>query len=207
LLLFNVFSVFAFVPPDGLCTFDLNSYTGGWYELASSAYIGETLESGCICPVAYYTTNDTSASPSLDVTNSCIRNGNYYSVSGKIHSASAGEPQGNLLVTLNSTVTNSNNSKNGNESNKSNYIVLKLYYAQNKQNNDTPIAPQYALVGGDIENYWWLLGRTPNWNDTIWNNANYVLQGNDYNVTAYRMPKQTCRFLGEHGPNILPPQA
>ena len=184
----------AFTPPNGLCKFDSNSYTGGWYEIASSAYVGETLEAGCICPVAYYTTNETSGSI-LDLTNSCIRNGSNYVVSGQIHAAPQGEPQGNLVVTLNS-MPNVSDDKNPN------YIVLKLYYGQTQGTQGTL---QLALIGGDTENYWWLLSRSPNWDDYVWYNANYLLQANYYNVTGFRVPEQTCQFLGGHGENNLNP--
>lgn len=199
-----VSSTLAFSPPDGLCKFDTNSYTGGWYEIASSAYVGQTTEAGCICPVTYYTTNVTDPTV-LDLTNSCIRNGMPYAVSGNVHPAPPGEPQGNLHVSL-------NYGSNMNSDMTPNYIVLKEYYGSNSQNGTIQTqgtTPQFVLVGGNRENYWWLLSRSPNWDDYIWYNANYVLQGYEYNVTGYRVPEQTCQFLGGHGKNNLipPPQA
>ena len=76
----------AFITPKGDCKFDLDSYTGGWFEVVSSYVVGQTLESGCICPVAYYTANKT-YSDNIDVTNSCIRNGQYWKMPGYAYPA------------------------------------------------------------------------------------------------------------------------
>lgn len=190
-------SVVAFTAPNGVCKFNADSFTGGWYEIASSAYVGETVEKDCICPAAYYTTNEKNSSV-LDLTNSCIRNGNFYSVSGKINPAPPGEPQGNLRVVLDSYNPNTNTTNNNTAPN---YMILKEYARQNQTNT-----PQYVLVGGDNENYWWLLSRSPNWDDYIWYNVNYLLQAHEYNVTGFRVPEQTCQFLGGHGKNnLIPP--
>lgn len=191
--------VTAFTIPDGVCSFDVNAFTGGWYELASSYLVGTTIEAGCSCPVAYYTTNVTNANV-LDITNSCIRNGRYYSVQGNAFPAPQGRPGGNLRVEL-----------SGSQSNDTlpNYIILKQWFTppSNGSSTDQTLnnAPQFALVGGSNQNMWWFISRTPNFDTDIWYNANYVLQGNEYNITGFTVPSQTCQFLGGHGPNLIPP--
>lgn len=201
-LLTLLWSTNAFVPPSGLCSFDLPSYTGGWYELNTADYVRNTIETDCDCPVAYYTLNSTNSSV-LDVTNSCIRNGVFTSISGSA-SPVAGFPPSNLHVDITSTSedrsfrANVPTSTDGATS--PNYIVVQQW-----SSDDTSLAPQYALVGGQTENLWWFLGRSPNTNVTIWNYAAHLLQGYGYNVTNYAISSQDCQFLGGHGRNLIPP--
>ena len=185
--LLNVGNAFSFSQPTGICSFNADSYTGGWYEIATSDYVSMTTEAGCKCSAAYYTTNPNDTNV-LDVTNSCIRNGRFWSVTGQVHSAPAGQPQGNLHVSLDGYPTRTNGT---------NYHILKLYGGTEE--------PQQAVVGGSDENHWWLLSRNPNWNDTIWYNVVHVLEASEYNITGFRVPEQTCQFLGSHGRNLIPP--
>lgn len=190
LLFLAIQNVFAFIDlPDGVCSFNANRYTGGWYELATSAHVADTMEKDCNCPVAYYTTNTTNSNV-IDLTNSCIRNGSFYSVHGNLYPAQKGTPGGNLEVVL---------AGNGTATGNVNYIVLKQYFT-----NLESMAPQYAIVGGNDENTWWWISRSPNWNDAVWNNVYYVLLANGYNVTDLHVPIQTCIFTGGHGENLLP---
>ena len=179
----------SFDVPSGICHFSLSSYTGGWYELATSHNVSQTIEVGCICSSVYYTTNTTDSSV-LDLTNSCIRWGNYYSVSGNAYS-NLYDTDGSLFV--NFTTWPFQNKKQ--DTQVPNYIILKTY-------DDLG----YALVGGNNENYWWLLSRSPNWNETVWNNARYVLLSNGYSVGNYSHTEQSCQFLGGHNDqNLIPP--
>lgn len=182
----------SFSVPDGVCDFDIYPYTGGWYELATSATVSNTIEKDCICPVAYYTTNATDSSV-IDVTNSCIRNGTFWSVTGNAYQSSTDESKGNLRVSI-------PGSPSANETS-ANYIILKQWFTSDE--NET--APQYTLVGGSDENHWWFIGRSPNWNKRIWRNARHVLKANEYNVTDFHKPEQSCHFLGRHGANLIPP--
>jgi lipocalin len=200
----------AFDVPDGVCKLSLATYTGGWYELAASNYVRSVLENDCLCPSAYYTLNAGNDSL-LDLTNSCIRDGEFWSVTGQVYPLSD-QPEGNLRVEIDQRQNGQNGQNgqdghpchgqddNGNQDNEAeipNYIVLKLYY----ENDD----PQFSLVGGHDENYWWLLGRSPEWNQSIWDNAIHVLQANQYNITDHGVPEHSCLFLGRHGANNLIP--
>lgn len=178
----------AFFTPEGLCTFDVNTFTGGWFEIASSNNVSITIEAGCKCPVSYYTTVGDSKNVSL--TNSCIRNDQFWSVNGTLAAPNGGKPQGGLFATIG----------NANATSTPNYIVLKQWFTE----KGTPTAPQYALVGGSDENWWWLIGRSPLWNMDVWYNAVYVLQAHEYNITGYASADQSCQFIGGHGRNLIP---
>ncbi len=181
--------VSAFEIPEGLCTVSLNKITGGWFELASSDYIGSTLEAGCKCPVAYYSTNKTNPD-NIDVSNSCIRYGNFWKVQGYAAPAKSGS-KGNLHVTITTPYSFPSNE------NSSNYNILKIWKDEYEDYT-------HALVGGDTENFWWLLGRSPWNNETVLQNSFHVLLSYGYNTTAYRTPEQDCVFLGGHdGVNLV----
>src|SRR5436190_11686432 len=74
-------TAFAFKTPNGVCDFDADRFTGGWFELASSWNVANTIERGCECPVAVYTTNKVNMTQ-MDVTNSCLRYGQYWKMQG-----------------------------------------------------------------------------------------------------------------------------
>jgi len=196
ILIATIASFVAAQSTDGVCTLSLPRYSGGWYELATSDFVANTLERDCICSAAYYTLNSTN-SDNLDVTNSCIRksDGSYYSVTGHAYPSDKGQPQGNLRVVIDQPsppITSEG------KENSANYIAMRLW-------SDDSEDDRYSLVGSNYTNAWWLLSRSPNWNGTIWNSALHLLEAYDYNVTNWRKTEQTCLFLGTHGNNLLPP--
>ena len=193
LLFVFVCKVASFTPPDGVCQFNLPTYTGGWYQLATSANIINTTQMDCICSTAYYTLNSTNANV-LDLTNSCINSTNeqFTSVTGNVYPANEGEPSGNLHVIITGQPSL--------PSAPSNYIIMRFWKDDGEDGN-----LRYALIGGNDENSWWLLSRSPNWNQTVWNQAQNMLRSYDYNTTDYQQTDQSCIFLGTHGRNLLPP--
>lgn len=200
-LTFALPSLFAnaqFTPPEGVCQFSLSRYTGGWYELATSANVSATLERDCMCSVAYYTLNATDDNV-LDATNSCIKkgDGSFYSVTGNVFSSSLGKPPGELHAVIDQTIPD-NATAYDYQDQPSNYIVVKLW-------KDRFLDVRYSLVGGNSTNMWWLLSRDPNWNEIVWNSAQHLLQGYGYNITNWTRTAQPCVFLGEHGNNLIPP--
>jgi lipocalin len=194
-VIFTIFIIAIFGQPEGVCHLDLAGYTGGWYELATSDFVASTLELDCICSSSYYTL--TSADENiLDVTNSCIHRSNdsFYSVTGNVFPAHFDEPQGNLRAIINErnyNVTNVNTME-------ANYIVMKLWKTDSKD-------VRYSLIGSNSTNEWWLISRSPNWNETVWRTAAHLLQAYDYNLTDWQRTEQTCQFLGKHGNNLIPP--
>jgi lipocalin len=173
--------------PIGECDFDLAAYTGGWYEIATSSNVANTIENGCDCPVAYYTLNST-FSGNIDVTNSCIKDGSFWTMQGWGKPATNPRAsKGNLNVFFSNSQTGSRvmDAYNGN------YAVVKTW--RDEYNDYT-----YALVGGSKNTSWWFLSRSPWNNGTVFDDAMTVLDYYGYNTTDYRMAVQDCVFTGGH---------
>lgn len=179
----------AFEKPEGVCNISYPKYTGGWFELASSDFVSKTLERGCDCSTAYYTLNTTN-SENIDVSNTCLRYGQFWRVSGYSLPVE-GETEGSRHVVLNSGFPDTN-------LNVSNYNIIKIW-------SDEYDDYTHALVGGDTENLWWLIGRSPNKNETILQNSFHVLLSHGYNITEYHEQNQYCKFIGGHEGVTLEP--
>lgn len=176
-----------FTAPNATCEFSADKYSGGWFELASSYDIANTIEKGCECPVAYYSANATNPD-NIDVTNSCIRDGQFWKMQGVAYPT---DVDGQLNVRLFGGSTKSSQAAN--------YIVTKLW-------SDEFGDYEYALVGGNKENTWWFLGRSPMWNETVAGEAKAALEDMGYNVTSARVAVHDCIFLGGHdGVNLQKP--
>lgn len=183
-------SVFAFTVPHGACDVNVDAYTGGWFEIASSWNVANTIERGCECPVAYYSSNATNHD-NLDVTNSCIRYGQFWKLQGNAFPVyEDGEKiNGNLNVQFSGGRTV--------PAPKGNYVILKTWTDEFGDYTN-------AVVGSNNNMNWWYLGRSPVNNETLLENALHTLQSYEYNVTDYRLAVQDCIFTGGHdGVNLV----
>lgn len=179
----------AFITPKGDCDFDLSAYTGGWFEIASAYSVGQTFELGCICPVAYYSLNKTDSSY-FDITNSCIRNGQFWKMQGYASPAAVNSSGSYNVYLYGSNVPPTYSG---------NYVVLKVWYDEFDDYT-------YALVGGNNRNNWWFISRSPsNENDgETLKKALKILRRWNYDVDNYTKPIQKCIFLGGHdGVNLI----
>ncbi len=174
-----------FKPPRGLCEFSKDKFTGGWYQLATSKKLHETLDDGCICKTAFMTLNRT-MSANLDITTSCARWGVFDASHGSLHGDLERE-QGTFYLDWIGEANSGDLLGQG-----PNFIVLKTYHEM-----------QHVLVGGPTPDHWWLLSRMPNWDQRIMNNARLLLLSHGYVVDAYHRDLQVCRFLGGHGKNLM----
>lgn len=121
--------------------FNLDKYTGGWFEIASTKFVQNTIERGCECSNVYYTRfNETQ----LNVTNTCTRNSQNFTVKG--FASVLGE--NSLHVSFPEFPVFFENKT------EPNYIVEKVYMSINGDY-------EKVIVKGSSDNFLWFLSRTP----------------------------------------------
>ena len=194
LLTFSVLSVFSvaaiatpfekdceFSAPNGV-NVDLAKYTGGWYEIESSYAVSNTIEKGCKCNTVYYSLNETN-SDHFDVSNTCIRNHEFFKIQGyAVPDSDEDKPSGNLRVSLPVQAPLPNSA---------NYIILNLWKDEN-------LDYTHALVGGDKDGFWWIISRSPWYNETVVNESYEILHENMYDLKNSTRNVQSCTFSGGH---------
>ena len=142
---------------------DLKKYSGKWYEIAS---FPNWFEKNCFCTTAEYTLLD----DFVQVTNSCRK----------------GSPEGKLAVARAKArpVPNSNNSQ------------LKVQFKWPFKGDYWVIALdekyRYVVVGHPKKKYLWILSRTPELDDDVYQSLVRIAADKGYDVNRLQRTDQSC---------------
>lgn len=144
---------------------EIDKYLGRWYEIAR---LPNSFEEGCFCITADYSLID---STTLKVVNGCRED----SPNGELN-----EANGKAFV-----VPNTNNAKLKVQffwPFKGDYWILEL----DKENYE------YVLVGNPSREYLWILARTPELNNEIYNMLTGKAKEKGFDITKLIKPDQSC---------------
>jgi len=143
---------------------DLNRYIGKWYEIAS---FPQSFQKGCNCTTAEYSLTDDNY---IRVINSCRKD----SPDGKLKTAN-----GKAFI-----VDGSNNSKLKVQffwPFKGDYWIIDL-------DNDY----NYAVVGHPSRKYLWILSRTPQMDDVLYDSIVKRAEAKGFDISKLQITNQSC---------------
>ncbi|OFX90119.1 MAG: hypothetical protein A2W99_17515 [Bacteroidetes bacterium GWF2_33_16] len=149
-----VFGCTNYKPLETVSNVDVEKYMGKWYEIST---IPQRFQKGCHCTTAEYTLSEQGF---VKVKNSCRKD----SVNGPVS-----QIEGKAFI-----VKNSNNSK----------LQVQFFWPMRAKYWIIDLAPDYsyAVVGHPNRKYLWILSRTPELNDAIYQQIINRLKEKDYNI-------------------------
>jgi len=144
---------------------DLNRYLGKWYEIAS---FPQSFQKGCFCSTAEYSLTNENY---IEVLNTCRKNG----VNGEIKQAN-----GKAFVE-----PNSNNAK----------LSVQFFWPFKGKYWIIELAEDYsyAVVGHPNRDYLWILSRTPQMEETVYNSILEKVKQKGFDITRLNKTSQECR--------------
>ena len=159
---------------------DVPKYTGGWYQIATTKYVSDTMEYGCTCPQLYYKLNETN-SDNVDGTYACLQSGNTVKYNVQLRRPNPKQYPSQFQLYMPATMPDWPSNVN--------YVVLKTWRDENGNLS-------YVLIGLDNPNAFWLIARSPRMDNGIIQNAIQTAYSQGYNTTSLHVDDQNkCLHL------------